>query len=160
MRIQVPHLIKKGTCLGLTDMQQLIDFSLRHWELWLAFFVILGLLLTFELHLKLTAAPALSAQQAIFLINREDAVLLDVRDTNSFAKGHIAASINIPFSELMNKIKQLDGYRQRPVIINFSQGQAHHRIARLLKNAGFSRLYHLKGGIVAWQNAALPLVKK
>jgi len=141
-------------------MQQFIDFSLRHWELCLAFLVILGLLLTFELHIKLTAAPGLSVQQAIFLMNREDAVLLDVRDTTSFSKGHIAASVNIPFSELANNLQPLNGYHQRPIIINFSRGQAHHSVARCLKNGGFNRLYHLKGGIVSWQNAALPLVKK
>jgi rhodanese-related sulfurtransferase len=141
-------------------MQQFIEFSLRHWELWLAFLVILGLLLTFELHIKLTGASPLSAQQAILLMNREQAVLLDVRDANSFSKEHIAASINIPFSELAQKIKQLDSSRERPIIINYSQGQAHHRIARLLKKAGFSKIYHLKGGIMGWKNSALPLVKK
>jgi rhodanese-related sulfurtransferase len=141
-------------------MQQFLEFSLRHWELWLAFLVILGLLLSFELHIKLTGASPLSPQQAIFLMNREEAVLLDVRDTNSYEKEHIAASIHIPFSELANKIKQLDVYRERPIIINYSQGQAHHRIAKLLKNAGFTKLYHLKGGISSWKNAALPLAKK
>lgn len=141
-------------------MQQFIEFSLRHWELWLAFFVILGLLLTFELHIKLTSAPALSPQQAILLMNREEAILLDVRDISSFAKEHIASSLNIPFSELAAKIRQLDAYRERPIIINYSQGQAHYRIARLLKNSGFTKLYHLKGGIMAWKNATLPLAKK
>ena len=141
-------------------MQQFIEFSLRHWELWLAFLVVLGLLLTFELHIKITGAPPLSAQQAIFLMNREDAVLLDVRDATSYAKEHITASINIPFSELAQKLKQLESYRERPIIINYGQGQAHHRIAKILKNAGFTKLYHLKGGIMSWKSAALPLAKK
>jgi rhodanese-related sulfurtransferase len=141
-------------------MQQFIEFSLRHWELWLVFLLVLGLLLTFELHIKITGAPPLSAQQAILLINREGATFLDVRDATSYAKEHISASINIPFSELAQKIKQLESYRERPIIINYSQGQAHYRIAKILKNAGFSKLYHLKGGIMAWKNAALPLVKK
>jgi rhodanese-related sulfurtransferase len=141
-------------------MQQFIEFSLRHWELWLAFLVILGLLLSLELHIKVTGATPLSPQQAIFLMNREQAILLDVRDTNSFAKAHITTSINIPFSELATKVKQLDSYRERPIIINYNQGQAHYRITKLLKNAGFSRIYHLKGGIASWKSAALPLVKK
>lgn len=147
--------------LGLNqNMQQFIEFSLQHWELWLAFFTILGLLLAFELHIRLTSAPALSPQQTIFLMNREEAVLLDIRDRNSFAKEHIASSVNIPFPELTTEINQLDRYRERPIIINYSQGQAHHRVARLLKNAGFTKLFHLKGGIIAWKNAALPLTKK
>ncbi len=141
-------------------MQQFIEFSLRHWELCLAFLLILGLLLTFELHIKITGAASVSAQQAIFLINRENAILLDVRDANSYTKEHILDSINIPLSELAQKIKQLESYRERPIIINYSQGQAHYRVAKLLKNAGFSKLYHLKGGMMGWKNAMLPLVRK
>lgn len=140
-------------------MQQFIEFSLRHWELWLAFFVILILLLTFELHAKLTGTLPLSVQEAIFKVNREDAIFLDVRDEISFKKGHIAESINIPFFELKAKLSELDSYRERPIIINYTQGQSHYKIGRLLKNAGFTKCYHLKGGIMSWQNAALPVIK-
>jgi len=140
-------------------MQQFIEFSLRHWELWLAFFIILILLLTFELHAKLTGTLPLTVQEAIFKINREDATFLDIRDVLSFKKGHIAESINIPVSELKTKLNELDSYRERPIIINYSHGQSHHKIGRLLKNAGFTKCYHLKGGIVSWQNAALPVIK-
>ena len=131
-------------------MQQFIEFSLRHWELWLAFF---------ELHAKLTGTLPLTVQEAIFKINREDAIFLDIRDVLSFKKGHIAESINIPVSELKTKLNELDSYRERPIIINYSHGQSHHKIGRLLKNAGFTKCYHLKGGIVSWQNAALPVIK-
>lgn len=140
-------------------MQQFIEFSLRHWELWLVFFVILILLLVFELHAKLTGTLPLTVQEAIFKVNREDAIFLDVRDALSYKKGHIAESINIPFSELKTKLNELDSYQERPIIINYSQGQSHHKIGRLLKNAGFAKCYHLKGGIVSWQNAALPIIK-
>jgi rhodanese-related sulfurtransferase len=140
-------------------MQQFIEFSLRHWELWLVFFIILILLLTFELHAKLTGTLPLTVQEAIFKVNREDAVFLDVRDPLSFKKGHIAESINIPLSELKHKISELDSYRERPIIINYSQGQSHHKIGKLLKNAGFTKCYHLKGGVISWQNAALPIIK-
>ncbi len=140
-------------------MQQFIEFSLQHWELWLVFFVILILLLTFELHAKLTGTLPLSVQEAIFKVNREDAIFLDVRDAFSFKKGHIAESINIPFSELKTRLNELDSYRERPIIINYSQGQSHHKIGRLLKNAGFAKCFHLKGGIMSWQNAALPIIK-
>mgnify|MGYP003538805916 FL=1 len=111
------------------------------------------------MHAKLTGTLPLSVQEAIFKVNREDAVFLDVRDALSFKKGHIAESINIPFSELKAKLSELDSYRERPIIINYSQGQSHHKIGRLLKNAGFTKCYHLKGGIISWQNAALPIMK-
>lgn len=124
-----------------------------------SFFVILILLLTFELHAKLTGTLPLSVQEAIFKVNREDAIFLDVRDALSFKKGHIAESINIPFSELKVRLSELDSYRERPIIINYSQGQSHHKMGRLLKNAGFAKCFHLKGGIMSWQNAALPIIK-
>lgn len=141
-------------------MQQLIEFSLRHWELCLAFLAILGFLLAFEVHIKMSGAAPLSPQQAIFLMNREQAIMLDIRDVDSFTKEHIAASVNIPFSELPQKINQLNANLERPIIINYSQGQPYHRIPRMLKNAGFSKIYHLKGGIMHWRNAGFPLIKK
>lgn len=140
--------------------QQLLDFSMHHWQLILAFVVVLVLLLTFELHSKLTGIPGVSPQQATLLMNHNDGVIVDIRDTTNFAKGYILNSINIPLSELDSKLKQIEKYKDKPVILNYTMGQHHHKVAHILKKNGFTDLYHLKGGIAAWQQANLPLVKK
>jgi len=141
-------------------LQQLLEFSLRHWDLVLAFIVVLILLLVFELHTKLTGIPAVSPQQTTLLINHNDALVLDIRDANNFTKGHILGALNLPVAELENKIKQFEKYKDKPVILVYNTGQAHHKMSRSLKKQGFTDLYYLKGGINAWQQASLPLVKK
>lgn len=140
-------------------MHEFITFALRHWELVLALFVILGVLLTFELHSKLTGTPSLSPHEATLLINREDAIVLDIRDANSFAKGHITRAMNIAYADLNAKLKQLDKHKEKPIILCFVTGQHHHKVGRILKENGFTKLYHLKGGITSWQDAGLPLTK-
>lgn len=140
-------------------MHQFIEFILHHWELWLAFVVILVLLLTFELHSKLTGLDNLSPQEAVTLINHNDAVVIDIRDSSNFTKSHIINAINVPLSQLDSSLKKIEQHKDKPVILSYGAGQAHHKAARLLKQAGFSDLYNLKGGIASWQNAGLPLVK-
>ena len=140
-------------------MHQFIEFVLHHWELWLAFAVIVVLLLTFELHSKLTGLNNLSPQEAITLVNHNEAVIIDIRDNSNFTKGHIINAVNIPLPQLDSGLKKIEKYKDKPVILSYGVGQAHHKAARLLKQAGFSDLYNLKGGIASWQNAGLPLVK-
>lgn len=140
-------------------MHQFIEFVLHHWELWLAFAVIVVLLLTFELHSKLTGLNNLSPQEAITLVNHNEAVIIDIRDNSNFTKGHIINAVNIPLPQLDSGLKKIEKYKDKPVILSYGAGQAHHKAARLLKQAGFSDLYNLKGGIASWQNAGLPLVK-
>lgn len=140
-------------------MQQFIEFSIRHWELWLAFLVVLCLLLGFEMRSRFTGFPQLSAQATTLLINRENALVLDIRDSSSFNKGHIIGSINIPLAELEDKVKSLEKHKKRTVVIIYSVGQSTTKVANLLQNKGFADINTLKGGITTWQNAGLPLIK-
>lgn len=141
-------------------MQDFIQFCLRHWELCLAFIVILSFLLVFELHGKLTGVPSVTPQEVTRLINHEDAIVIDIRDSASFAKGHIINAINIPQAELETGLKRIEKYKEKVVVLVYNTGQPHHKATSLLRKAGFARLYQLKGGIVTWQNASLPLTKK
>lgn len=141
-------------------LQQLLNFGTHHLALILAFVVVLILLLIFELHSKLTGVPAASPQQTTLLMNHNDALVLDIRDNASFAKGHILGSTNVPLAELENNLNKLEKYKDKPVILSYTMGQHHHKVAHILKKHGFTDLYHLKGGVAAWQQAGLPLVKK
>lgn len=138
-------------------MQPFLEFSLRHWELWLAFFAILALLLATEFHIKLSSAVPLSPQQAVFLFNQQKAIFLDVRDQSSFTKEHIASSRHVAWSELKTNSGALPVNSSEPIIIVSDVAQPHYQVARLLKKAGFKKLYYLKGGLLSWKNASLPL---
>lgn len=139
-------------------MQQFLTFSLHHWELWLAFFVLLVLLILLELRNKFSGLQSVSPREATFLINREDAVVVDLRDNNAFATGHILDAINIPAPELPNKLPQLENQKAKPLILVGSNGPALNKLGTLLLSNGF-KVNHLNGGIAAWQSAGLPLVK-
>jgi len=94
------------------------------------------------------------------LINHEDADVLDIRNVEEFEKGHIINAVNLDATTLVDKEKELEKYKEKPTIICCGQGQESIRVARSLKMKGFEKLYCLKGGITAWQNANLPLTKK
>jgi rhodanese-related sulfurtransferase len=140
-------------------MQQLIDFCLRHWELCLAFVAILIVLAGTELRGRLTGFKAVSPQEATFLINREDALVLDLRTDDLFTKGHIVNAINIPLVDLVTKLGQLAKFKGKPLILVVNGTQAPTKVDALLEEGGFSKICYLQGGMAAWQSASFPVVK-
>ncbi len=140
-------------------MQTYLDFITQHWELCLAFVVILALLLALELRAKLSGLAQVSPQQATLLMNHEDAVILDIRDNKQFSAGHIIGAINIPAAELEQNLQQLEKHKAKPIIIVHSPSQPPHKTGVLLQTNSFANVSNLSGGISAWQSAGLPLVK-
>lgn len=140
-------------------MQPYLEFALRHWELCLAFIVVLVLLLGLELRVKLSGLAQLTPNEAILLINRDEAIVVDIRDSAQFAKGHILGAINIPSSELATKTNQLEKYRDKTIILVHSTTQPPGKAGVTLQENGFLNVKNLTGGINAWLDANLPLVK-
>ena len=140
-------------------MEQFVEFAGNHSELFLAFSVVLGLLVWNILGEKLTGVVSLLPQEAILLINHENALVLDVREDNEYTQGHILNALHIPVSQLSAKIDKLEKYRNRPIIASCRSGSRSGNACRTLKKNGFERVHNLKGGIMAWENANLPLTK-
>ena len=93
------------------------------------------------------------------LINREDAVVVDLSASNDFEKGHIAGSKSVQPSQFDPESKLLAPAKALPVVVVCRTGQASADAAKRLKKAGFSQVFGLDGGVQAWQQADLPLVK-
>lgn len=93
------------------------------------------------------------------LVNRDGAVVVDLSANNDFEKGHIAGSRNLTPSQFDPDAKLLAGARKSPVVVVCRNGQASASAAKRLKKAGFEQVYWLDGGVAAWQQADLPLVK-
>ena len=137
-------------------MNQLGQFINNHWQLWLAFIVILLLVFINEFISQKKKAKEISPQTAVDLINNEGAVVIDLREKDAFKKGHIIDSVNAnadDFSEAkMNK------YKDKNIILICARGLQSPAVAAKIRQQGFNPLI-LSGGIASWQQADLPLIK-
>jgi len=118
-----------------------------------------GLLLWPFFNRALRPGKEVSALETVQLINRRDAVVLDVREATEYAAGHITNARNFPEAQLAERIKELERYRSRPIIVSCGNGARSARAGALLQKAGFAEVFTLRGGIAAWQQASMPLEK-
>ncbi len=94
------------------------------------------------------------------LVNRENAVLIDLRAASEFAANHILGAINIPESEMSTRKAELDKHKKDALVFYCGSGMISAKVARSLPAQGFEQVYCLKGGLPSWQNANLPLTKE
>lgn len=106
------------------------------------------------------AGKSIGPQQLTHLVNREDGVVLDIRPQADFGKGHIVGAISAPQSKLASMEKELERYKERPVIVVCAQGLTAVNACKELKKQGFNRLYRLNNGMQAWLAENLPTSKK
>ena len=97
--------------------------------------------------------------RATQLINRSNALVLDVREQKEYDGGHIINSRLIPAGQLKERIGELEKYRNRPIVVVCRSGNRAAPITSWLGKQGFKETYLLNGGILAWQKASLPLEK-
>ena len=97
--------------------------------------------------------------EAVQLINRRDALVLDVRDTGEFAAGHVANARHIPEAQLGERVKELEKFKSRPILVTCRSGTRAGSVTGTLRKLGFAEVFALRGGISAWQQAGLPLEK-
>ena len=96
-------------------MEQLIDFIGNHTMMVVAWVMTLGMLLFTE---NLKSGKSVSAAEATRMINKENAVVLDIRATKDFSAGHVANSINIPLADFDRRMSELNQYKDKPVLGN------------------------------------------
>lgn len=102
-----------------------------------------------------SVSPAAATQ----LINREDARILDVREADEFAGGHMPEAINIPAGKLAERVAELEKFKGKPVIVCCATGMRSSKASGELKKHGFEKLYNLAGGVDAWVGAGYPIKK-
>lgn len=108
---------------------------------------------------KLSGALSADTTQTVQLINHQDALILDVREANEFAGGHIANARHIPLGQLATSLKPLEKHKDKTIVVNCQSGTRSAMACGVLRKNGFNQVYNLKGGIKAWQQAGLPVVK-
>ena len=98
--------------------------------------------------------------QATQMINRgKSTAVVDVRNADEYAAGHLRDAKNIPLADLSNRIGELDKSRVKTVIVVCQNGARADKATRQLKTAGFEDIYSLEGGMTAWSAAGLPVSK-
>ena len=102
---------------------------------------------------------SVSTLEATQLINRQDALILDVRNAEEFQKGHILNARNIPMPQLDARNSDIARYKEKPVIVACESGSRSGAAAAVLRKHGFAKVFSLSGGIAAWQQAGLPVEK-
>ena len=97
--------------------------------------------------------------EAVQLINRRDAVVVDVRDAAEYKSGHITNARHIPEADIESRMKELERVKAKPIIVSCARGNRSMNVANRLRGLGFAEVFSLRGGIAAWQQANMPLEK-
>ena len=118
-----------------------------------------GAMLLWPLVRRSAGGPWVNPAQATHLINREDALVIDVREPGEYAAGHVLGAKNVPLARLDGAAGELGKRKDRPVIVYCDGGDRSGKAIAALKKQGHTRLANLSGGIGAWQQAGLPLEK-
>ena len=102
----------------------------------------------------------ISPLQATLLMNREDALVVDVREASEWSAGHIANARHIPAGQLDKRMTELEKFKGRTVIVLCQSGNRSASVCRRLGKSGFEKVHNLAGGIAAWTEAGLPVTTK
>ena len=105
------------------------------------------------------SVSGLSATQAVQLINREKAVVVDVCEAEEFAAGHVVGSKNVPLNQLEDKLPGLVKNKALPLILVCQSGARSGRALAVAKKLGYEQAQSLAGGLSAWRTANLPVEK-
>lgn len=137
-------------------MDQVFEFIGNHPFLVAAFVLLLALFIRNETK---RGGKSVSAQQLVDLVNRENALVIDVRDKKEFDSGHIVDALNIPFAALDSRVNELKKHRERPIVVACKMGQHAGTAGAVLRKHGFDNVSRLTGGVTEWRNQSLPVVK-
>ncbi len=118
-----------------------------------------GAMLLYPMLKRGAGGPYVNTIEATQLINREDALVIDVRDAAEYAKGHILGARNIPAAQLDARAVDLEKHKSKPIILNCENGSRAGGVLSVLKAKGFDRVVNLSGGFAGWQQAGLPVEK-
>jgi rhodanese-related sulfurtransferase len=141
------------------DFQELMAFAGRNQMLALAFAGLTVAIIATEIARLTRNFKVVRPAEVTALVNRDNALVVDLRPIADFEKGHIPGAKNVLMSQFDPENKRLASARALPVVLVCKTGQSAGEAAKRLKKAGFERVFVLDGGITGWQQADLPLAK-
>ncbi len=137
-------------------LEQIFEFIGNHFIL-VSIFVFL--LVAFIINEGKQGGAAITPSNLVNLVNREGAVIVDIRDNKDYGTGHIAGAVNMPFTSIDSRVGELEPYKEKPIVLVCKMGQHSGSIGRKLKAQGFEDVRRLSGGMAEWSANSLPVVK-
>jgi rhodanese-related sulfurtransferase len=137
----------------------MLEFLQQNWLLLLGFVVIAVVMFRGPVMLRISGIRSVDPAGAVKLMNHESARVLDVREDKEWQQGHIPGATHIPLGQLSNRMGELGGEKDAPLVVVCRSGNRSTNAALQLRKAGFDNVYNLNGGTMAWQQAGMPLEK-
>jgi rhodanese-related sulfurtransferase len=137
----------------------LLSFIESNWMLVLVLVASGGMLLWPLVQRGFSPTREIGAIQATQLVNRQNALMLDVRETQEYEGGRVPNAVHLPLSQLAERGEEIRRFSARPVIAYCERGTRSRSAAAALAKLGFAQVYTLRGGLRAWAEAGLPVIK-
>jgi rhodanese-related sulfurtransferase len=136
-----------------------MQFLYNNWMLVLIMFMSGAMLLFPLIQRRSSGMSEVGNVRLTYLMNRESATVLDIREPREVGETKIIGAIHVPFSQLKERINTLAADKDKPLVVYDARGQRAMMAGGSLKAAGFTQLYNLSGGFKAWTEAGLPVEK-
>ncbi len=141
-------------------MNEYMVFAQSHPLLVMGFIAVLGLIIWTEYSRLTRKYKVLDVNQSVLLMNKDDTVVLDVREPKELKEGKIKDSRHITLGDLSKRLPELESHKDSPILVYCRSGNRSGTACSTLTKAGFSDVNNLSGGIMAWESANLPVSKK
>ncbi len=139
-------------------MARLIEFVANHPYLVSAAVFMVVIVIVSEIRARVQDFAAIAPHDAIRLMN-QGALVLDVRDGAPYAAGHIGEARHVPLKDLTGRAEGLKKFKEKPVVTYCDTGTNGGAAARELRKLGFAKVFNLRGGLGAWRQENLPVVR-
>lgn len=141
-------------------MEEFLDFAVRNYLLFAALLAIIALIAFTEVRRFTQGYKIITPAEAVTLINRKEALVLDVRTANERSQGSIINAKHVPINVLPQQADNLTKDKDQPILVFCKMGNRSSGACKLLLKNSYTDVYNLKGGINAWINDQLPITKK
>jgi len=128
-------------------------------NIWMIVIAVLsGLMLVWSfLGNRIRGIKDVSCAEALQMINRKNALVLDIREESEYKTGHILKAKNIPIADIKERVGELERYRSQPIVVMCRAGTRSPMACTTLTKLGFTEVYNLSGGMMAWKKSTMPV---
>lgn len=142
------------------EFERTLEFISNHWMLASGHFIVSLLLLQDLFDTVTRRYKTVSAAGAVALLNRDDTLLIDVREPHEYATGHIENARHLSLPRLKDALYEFEDRKNVPVIVYCQQGTRSKEACKQMVQQGFTQVYYLSGGMLSWEDAKLPVSRK